>query len=450
MNYVAKENVSTERKILLMRRDASLEITNDGEQRAFGNAASFTGLANPAGGTNSSANFAALTSPTGLIGSAGPAVPAGPIGSANVCGAADIVTTSSVPKVFLSNDCAFNCAYCGCRRSFEAKERYSTAPRELAEIAYAQIGKGCPGVFITSAVFKTPDYTQELIIEALRILRNEMRYSGYLHAKVMPGADPLLIRRTGLYANRLSVNIEVAKSEGYALIAKNKSKENILRPMGDISGLVRAAGEERKIFRHSQFTATSHTTQLMAGSLGEDDGTILRLSNALYKKYSLSRIYYTSYQYRYTAKGYEDLPLVNTPAWRMHRLYQADRLMQLYGYSVNDIVPDESEFLLDQNYDPKAAWALRNMQFFPVEVNAADREALLRVPGIGVTGAERILAARRQGRLSFDALKSLGISLKRSKHFITCGGKFSGSMSERVIRYSLSNGAANGQLTLAM
>ena len=441
MNYAVKGDVSTERKILLMRRDASLEITSDGEQRAVGAAASGLGGGAGLGGAGGLGAAGGFGASCGLS-SAG--------GHGAACGAAEVVTTSSVPKVFLSNDCAFNCAYCGCRKSFEAKERYSTAPRELAEIAYAQINKGSPGVFITSAVFKAPDYTQELIIETMRILREEMRYGGYLHAKVMPGADPLLIRRTGLYANRLSVNIEVAKSEGYALIAKNKSKDNILRPMGDISGLVRAAAEERRIYRRSQFAAASHTTQLMAGSLGEDDGTILRLTHALYKKYSLGRIYYTSYQYRYTARGYEGLPLVNTPAWRMHRLYQADRLMQLYGYSIGDIVPDENEFMLEQNYDPKAAWALRNMHFFPVEVNTADREALLRVPGIGVVGAERILAARRGGRLSFDALKALGVSLKRSRHFITCGGKFSGSSSERELRFALSNGAANGQLTLAM
>jgi len=365
--------------------------------------------------------------------------------SAPTCGApsASVFNTSSVPKVFLSNDCSFNCAYCGCRRSFEEKERYRSTPRELADLAYAQIGKGSPGIFVTSAVLKTPDYTEELIIETLRILRQDINYKGYLHAKIMPGTDPLLIRKAGMYANRLSVNIEVAKNEGYSLVARNKNKENILGPMGDISDFIREARYDRRPF------ATSQTTQLMAGSLGEDDKTILQLSGALYKKYNLSRVYYTAFSYRYRAKGYDDLPMRSTPPWRMHRLYQADRLMQLYGYTVEDVAPGREAFL-EQNYDPKAAWALRNMHLFPVEINKSERETLLRVPGIGLTGVERILEARRYGSLTFETLKSIGISLKRSKHFITCGGKFYGSMSERDIRNALSIGDVGEQLTFAM
>jgi len=359
------------------------------------------------------------------------------------CCAAEVVSTSSVPKVFLSNDCAFNCAYCGCRRSMEEKVRYRSTPRELAELAYAQVSKGRPGIFITSAVIQTPDYTEELIIETLRILRQDMQYTGYLHAKVMPGTDPLLIHQAGRYANRLSVNIEVAKSEGYALIAKNKNRKNILGPMEDICALIREAKDERRPF------ATSQTTQLMAGSLGEDDRTILRLSSALYKKYGLSRVYYSAFQYQRKARGYDDLPLRQTPAWRMHRLYQADRLMQLYGFAADEITPEQGAYL-EQYFDPKAAWALRNPQWFPVEINSADREALLRVPGIGTVGVERILSARRQGPLSFDSLKKIGVSLKRSKHFITCGGKFCGSYSDSEVRRTLSGGLVGEQLAFAI
>ena len=395
MNYSVKKVASLDEKVVLMRNDAKHEIAADREQRAAG------------------------------------------------CCSADVVSTSSVPKVFMSNDCSFNCAYCGCRSSHEEKARYRTAPRELAEIAYAQVNKGSPGVFITSAVLKNPDYTEELIVETLRILRRDMRYTGYLHAKIMPGTDPLLIKQAGLYANRLSVNIEVAKSEGYELIAKNKNKENILGPMGEISSLISAAKGERRSF------ATSQTTQLMAGSLGEDDRTILRLSGALYKKYKLSRVYYTAFNYQHKAKGYDNVPLRQTPPWRMNRLYQADRLMQLYGFSPDEIATEQANYL-EQHCDPKAAWALRNLHLFPVEVNTADPEALLRVPGIGVTGAERILTARRGGRLTFDSLRGLGISLKRCRHFITCGGKFQGSMNETVIKCSVSGAYIGEQLALVM
>jgi len=395
MLFRAKKSVSPDEKVALMCEDARYEIAADGEQ----------------------------------------CVPD--------CRAAEVVSTSSVPKVFLSNDCAFNCAYCCCRRSVEGKVRYRSTPRELAGLAYAQVAKGSPGIFITSAVIQTPDYTEELIIETLRILRQEMRYNGYLHAKVMPGTDPLLIRQAGRYANRLSVNIEVAKSEGYALIAKNKSKENILGPMEDICTLIRAAKGERRPF------ATSQTTQLMAGSIGEDDRTILRLSSALYQKYGLSRVYYSAFQYQRRARGYDDLPLRHTPAWRMRRLYQADRLMQLYGFTADEIAPEQDAYL-ERDFDPKAAWALRNPQRFPVEINAADREALLRVPGIGAVGVERILAARRQGPLSFDSLKRIGISLKRSRHFVTCGGKFSGSCADSEVRRALCDGFAGEQLALAI
>jgi len=395
MLLLAKNSVSPDEKVILMRQDARHEIAADNEQ----------------------------------------CIP-------DCCGS-EVVSTSSVPKVFLSNDCAYNCAYCCCRRSIEEKTRYRSTPRELAELAYAQVQKGSPGIFITSAVIQTPDYTEELIIETLRILRQDMCYKGYLHAKVMPGADPLLIQKAGRYANRLSVNIEVAKSEGYALLARNKNKASILGPMEDICAQIRAAKDEGRPF------ATSQTTQMMAGSMGEDDRTILRLSSALYHKYGLSRVYYSAFHYQHKARGYDDLPLRQTPAWRMHRLYQADRLMQLYGFSADEITPAQDAYL-EQRYDPKASWALRNPERFPVEINRADRETLLRVPGIGTVGVERILRARRQGSLSFDSLKKMGISLKRSKHFITCGGKFSGSHAGYEVRRALSGGFVGEQLAMAI
>ncbi|MDR0287678.1 MAG: helix-hairpin-helix domain-containing protein [Clostridiales bacterium] len=323
-----------------------------------------------------------------------------------------------VPKVFLSNDCLFNCAYCGCRCGNEERGRYCNDPKEMAKIAVEDAVKNRHGVFITSAIYKNPNYTEELIISTLKIIRQEIKYPGYIHAKIMPGTDPELIRQAGLYADRLSVNIEVAKSEGYEKIAKQKNKSNILTPMKQISDMVQSAKYEGKKF------ATSQTTQLMAGSTNEDDRTIMKLSKELYRRYKLKRVYYTAFSYQKSAKGY-DLPFVKTPHWRMRRLYQADRLMLLYNFSPDEITPEEQPFL-ESDIDPKAAWAIRNLCIFPVEVNTADYELLLRVPGIGITYAKRIVEARKYCRLTHDILRKMGVSLKKSKYFITCSNKYLG------------------------
>jgi len=338
---------------------------------------------------------------------------------------------ATAPKVFLSNDCIFNCSYCGCRSRRDGKTRYANTPREFAQISLETAKANDDKLFITSAIYKNPDYTEELIIETMRILRQEMGYRGYMHAKVMPGCDPELIRRAGLYANRLSVNIEVAKSEGYDMIAHEKNKINILGPMGKISRFIREAKEESGQYK-PRF-ATTQTTQLMAGGAGEDDAVILNLSRAMYDKYRLSRVYYTAFQYTDFAEGYDERPAVQTPTWRPTRLYQADRLMQLYGFTPEEITPEAAPNL-SSDFDPKAAWALRNLHLFPVEVNTADYEMLIRVPGIGITYAKRILEARRQCRITHDVLAQLGVSLKRSRHFLTADGKFAGvqSSSESV------------------
>lgn len=338
-----------------------------------------------------------------------------------------------VPKTFLSNDCAFNCAYCGCRQSNEGRIRYAVTPREMAEVSYKQAMKTGAGIFITSAIHKTPDYTEEQIIQTLKILRGEMGFGGYIHAKIMPGADPALIHEAGLYANRLSVNIEVAHSRGYELIAHNKNRRNILSPMGQISEMISQARQARG--RRPRF-ATSQTTQIMAGSTGEDDFTVLRLSGALYSTYNLARVYYTAFHFTECVQGYETVPHVVTPQWRMHRLYQADRLMQQYGFTADEIAPP-AQRTLQEDMDPKAAWALRNMHLFPVEVNRADFETLLRVPGIGLIYAQRILAARRQRKLTHDSLRALGIPLRRCQHFITCDGRFVSGARERIEQLSM-------------
>lgn len=327
-----------------------------------------------------------------------------------------------VPKVFLSNQCRFNCAYCGCRASREDKVRYCHQPRELAELSVRTAGQNGHGVFVTSAVFRNADYTEELIIETLRIMREELFYKGYIHAKVMPGTDPDLIAKAGRYANRLSVNIEVAKSSGYERIARQKNKYNILEPMQAISNLVQSA---RQYKIRTPLLVRSQTTQLMAGSTEETDRTILTLSQALYKKYRLSRVYYTAFKYLQPAKGYEDLPQTLTPFWRVHRLYQADRLQQLYGFTPDEVVPEQAPNL-SEDMDPKLAWALRNIHLFPIEVNQADYEELLRIPGIGLTYAQKIIRARLHGTVTHRTLKQMGINMKKSTYFLTCNGKYEG------------------------
>ncbi|HBN83426.1 MAG TPA: biotin synthase [Clostridiales bacterium] len=326
-----------------------------------------------------------------------------------------------IPKMFLASKCIFNCAYCGCRCSREERPNYCNSPKELAQLSVNAAKNNGHGVFVTSAIYKNADYTQELLAECVRIMREDLGYKDFIHAKIMPGADPMLIAKTGQYANRLSVNIEVAHSSGYQRIAKQKNKSNIMTPMSDIAQQIIEAKYEKRDF------ATSQTTQLMAGSMNEDDRTIIILSKALYKKYHLKRIYYTAFHYTHPAKGYENenLSFTETPRWRMTRLYQADRLLQLYHFTPDDLTPESHPFL-EPDIDPKAAWALRHLQMYPVEVNKADFETLLRVPGIGITYAKRIIEARRHCIVTHDLLRKMRIPLKRCIYFITCNGRYKG------------------------
>lgn len=322
-----------------------------------------------------------------------------------------------VQTVYLCGKCVYNCAYCALRAGGN-QEGYLLSPRQAANLAYFSAKQSGRGIFLSSAIEKSPDDTQQKIAETSRILREELGYTGYLHAKVMPGADPRLIEQTGCYANRLSVNIEVAQSCGYAQIAKQKNKTSILRPMADISAGIRTYRSSRSSF------ASSHVTQLMAGSTGEDDRTILNLSQALYRKFQLRRVYYSSFFYPVPAKGYS-VPPVQTPAWRAMRLFQADSLLRLYGFSPEEILPASSPFL-SAGTEPKTVYALRNPWLYPVEISTADFDTLIRVPGIGVTSAKKILIARKSSRLSPDLLSKMRISPRKSLPFLTFGGKYYG------------------------
>jgi len=283
-----------------------------------------------------------------------------------------------------------------------------------------------------------------MLLETLKVLRGRLDYQGYVHCKVMPGTDPELIRQVARYADRMSVNIEVARAEGYEKIARQKNRTNILAPMEEVSRVIR---EARGQGRRDGVRARSQTTQIMAGALGESDRTLLRLSSALYQKYALKRVYYTAYHYLHKARGYEGLPFTQTPVWRVRRLYQADRLMQLYGFSPEELAPEEAA-CLSEDLDPKAAWALRNLGRFPVDVNRAPRESLLRVPGIGLVYSERIIRQRRYGALTREDLEKMGVRLGKALPFLTFSGRYAGGRAldrEEALRESLRDAEVTGK-----
>jgi len=331
----------------------------------------------------------------------------------------------TAPKVFVSNDCVFNCEYCNCRIS-QDKSRYTNSPKAVADISMKMAKEDNCGVFITSAIYRNADYTEELILETLKEIRYGHGYKGYVHAKIMPGVDPLLIRQVGFLADRVSVNIEFTHSDAYKILAKQKNKNNILSPMAYVRNLHKEINPKRGLKERSElgrtFAPAGQTTQMMVGAMNETDRTIAVLAESLYKKYEMKRVYYSPFGPPYESEKFSNK---KTPQWRGRRLYQADRLMAIYGMTAEEILPESAPFL-DFDVDPKASYALRNIGMFPVEVNTADYEMLIRVPGIGTTSAQKIVVARKHTKITHDLLKKMRVSLKKSIYFITCNGKYYG------------------------
>ncbi len=329
----------------------------------------------------------------------------------------------SLLKVLMTNDCRFDCAYCANRRSNNIP-RASFTPQELADLTIEFYRRNyIEGLFLSSGVYKNPDYTMELMIKCLRILRENYGFGGYIHAKIIPGASPALISIMGGLADRISVNIELPSEKSLKIIAPQKSRNNILNPMRTITEKVREAREDLIKYRNApKFAPAGQSTQMIIGASPENDFQIIKLTQALYKRYSLKRVYYSAY---IPINEDSRLPGRDTepPLLREHRIYQADWLMRFYGFRADEILSDENN-MFDNSIDPKCAWALRNISLFPVEVNTAPYEMLLRVPGIGVTGAKRIIKARKVAYIDFDGAKKLGIVMKRAKYFITCKGKY--------------------------
>lgn len=328
----------------------------------------------------------------------------------------------SLLKVLMTNVCIYDCAYCVNRRSNDV-ERAAFTPRELAELTINFYRRNyIEGLFLSSGVIKSPDYTCELLIKTIEILRNEFHFYGYIHAKAIPGADEKLLSRLGMLVDRMSINIELPSQTSLQLLAPDKSKTSILKPMGFITGKVEENRQDLVQYRHApQFAPAGQSTQMIIGATKDTDYQILKLSSALYKKYRLKRVFFSAYL---PVLSNPLLPAVNTPVplLREHRLYQADWLLRFYSFEAEELL-DEAHQSFNPLVDPKCNWALSHMERFPVEVSSAAYEELLRVPGIGVTSAKRILVARRVGPLSYEGLKKIGVVLKRAQYFITVQGK---------------------------
>lgn len=343
-------------------------------------------------------------------------------------------------KVLMTNVCIYNCAYCVNRAENEVR-RALFKPRELADLTVGFYRRNyIEGLFLSSGVIKSPDYTTELMIEALSILRNEYKFRGYIHAKAVPGTSPELIEELGHLADRLSVNMELPSRKSLALLAPDKSKQNIVTPMRQIKGSIAEDRDTRA------FAPAGQSTQMIIGATPESDFQILNLASSLYRTLSLKRVLFSAYLPVSTDKR---LPESGVQLNREHRLYQADWLMRFYKFDAAELI-DEAHPFLDPQLDPKANWALNHLECFPVEVNTANLETLLRVPGIGPRGARNIIRARRATCLREAELRKLGIAFKRARHFVTCAGKYQGSMGEfepETLRAKLAapiNGGAHG------
>ncbi len=326
-------------------------------------------------------------------------------------------------KVLMTNACCYDCQYCVNRRSNDVP-RTAFTPRELAELTIGSYRRNyIEGLFLSSAVLRDPDYTTERMIETLRLIREEYGFAGYIHAKAIPGADPLLTYRLGLLADRMSVNIELPSEASLKALAPDKTRASILTPMAQIREGILESGQALRLYRGApRFAPAGQSTQMIIGATPESDLHILRLTEGLYQKYQLKRVFYSAYLPVSDSKLLPAPQGFQPPLLREHRLYQADWLLRFYHFEATELL-DEAHPDLDPRLDPKCCWALRHLEEFPVEVNRADYERLLRVPGIGVRSARRILTARRVGPLTFEGLKKLGVVLKRAQYFLTCSGR---------------------------
>lgn len=367
----------------------------------------------------------------------------GGIGNGYVAGCCHSFTPDgrciSLLKILFSNDCIYSCKYCP-NRADQDVPRATATPDEICELVIDFYKRNyIEGLFLSSAVCKTPDYTMEQLLLTVKKLRTEYSFNGYIHLKGIPRADLALTHEAAKYADRMSYNVELPSERSLKLLAPQKSKESLLLPMQALAKEKHAFQQEK---RKGFFLPAGQTTQMIVGASPEPDGHILRLSQSLYRVNKLKRVYYSSYIPVIHDSLLPDLPVGQL---REHRLYQADWLMRFYGFSAEEIAEEDGNLSLE--YDPKCAWALRNIHLFPVEINRAPLEVLLRVPGIGAKSAYKIMEARRFTALTFEHLKKMRVVLKRARHFITCKGKFYGAKNELAVKGFLTaaESSANAQ-----
>lgn len=333
----------------------------------------------------------------------------------------------SLLKVLFTNECIYDCTYCVNRASSNTA-RASFTPRELAELTIGFYKRNyIEGLFLSSSVVRSPNHTMELLLQTVKLLRNEHDFHGYIHLKVIPGADDRLVNEAGYYVDRMSVNIELPSNESLRALAPQKHKQAILAPMARIDAGIQAVKEERTKISNTRtrFVPAGQSTQLIVGATPDSDLTIIRLSESLYSKFRLKRVYYSAFMPVSTdprLSAVDKPPLV-----REHRLYQADWLLRFYGFQADELLT-VGQPQLELGIDPKVAWALNNLDQFPVEINSCDYWMLLRIPGVGVKSAQKILRARRVGTLGYDQLRKIGVVLKRARYFITCQGQYFGGI----------------------
>lgn len=345
------------------------------------------------------------------------------IGSASRCGICHSFTADgrcvSLLKIMLTNYCMFDCAYCINRQSNDIP-RAGFTPKELAELTIEFYRRNyIEGLFLSSGIVRSADYTMEKMIRVVKILRQEYNFNGYIHMKAIPGASNELIREAGLLVDRMSVNLEIPTERNLKLLAPDKDHQTIYQPMRHIQqNLLENIEDRKKIKSTPKFVPAGQSTQVIIGATDETDNQILQLTAKLYKRPSMKRVYYSGF---IPVNSYDKrLPVLQeVPRVRENRLYQADWLLRFYDFSVDEIVNDEHPDL-DLTVDPKLSWAIRNPQFFPVDINRDSYQKILRVPGIGVKSAKLIVMARRHRKLNKEALKRIGVVLKRAQFFIIC------------------------------
>ena len=328
----------------------------------------------------------------------------------------------SLLKILFTNECIYDCKYCLNRKSNDVP-RATFTPEEVCTLTMEFYRRNyIEGLFLSSGIIQSPTYTMELIYKTLLLLRHKYRFNGYVHVKAIPGADARLIQSVGFLADRMSVNLELPTAEGLRELAPNKHRKNILTPMRQIQNGIRENKEELVVYRHApHFVSGGQSTQMIIGATPENDYQILSVAENLYQKFELKRVFYSAFVNVNQDASLPALP-GGPPLLREHRLYQADWLLRFYGFSAGELL-DEKRPFFNVMLDPKEDWAVRHLEYFPVEINRAPMDMLLRVPGVGVKSAQRIVAARRSTKLTFADLKKIGVVLKRAIYFITCSGR---------------------------